>query len=105
MHYIILYKHSTQKTMSNLYLLLVDLLSSLFSRVHCVPPNKTKENTIKFLKLVPDHNLKCINIIDHHLPILPIEQHSAESCAIKRIEIFKQNLPLNFNPIHDVIVS
>lgn len=76
------------------------------SKLYLLSTSKVKEDAIKSLKLVRDSDLVCIKINNSALmPTQPVGYEGGLDCARTRVKLFKQNLPEEFDPVHDVIVS
>ena len=76
------------------------------SKLYLLSTSEIKKQAVLSLKLINENNLVCVNINDSTaMPPQPVGHCGGLKCAMKRIELFKQSLPLYFDSANDVIVS
>lgn len=76
------------------------------SRLYLLSTSLIKKEAIESLNLVRKCDLICISPTGHlQMPPQPIGYDGGLQCANKRIELFKQRPPVEFDPSYDLIVS
>ncbi len=76
------------------------------SKLYLLSTSPIKIGAVKSLDLVKSSDLIYVDVTDNaHMPPQPVGYDGGLQCAIRRTKLFKQSLPSNFDPFHDVIMS